>query len=226
MIEVRGISKIYGVYENEVQALDDINLTIEKGEFVAIVGESGSGKSTLLNMIGGLDDPTEGEVIIDDENITELNEEDIAIFRRRKLGVVFQFFNLIKVLTVEENITLPIMLDHTKVDEKYVNELITILNLEKKRKVLPSKLSGGEQQRVAIGRALAYKPGIILADEPTGNLDTKNTRDVIGLIKAMAKKYNQTLVVITHDVKIAGEADRVITIEDGRVIKDVRKEDE
>lgn len=223
MIEVKGLSKVYGEYESEVQALDCIDLVIDQGEFVAIVGESGSGKSTLLNMIGGLDEPTEGEVIIDGENITKLSEEDIAIFRRRKLGFVFQFFNLLKVLTVEENITLPIMLDHTKVNEEYINELIDILKLQAKRRKLPSQLSGGEQQRVAIGRALAYKPGIILADEPTGNLDTKNTRDVIGLIKSMGKKYNQTLVVITHDPKIAGEADRVITIEDGRVIGDERK---
>lgn len=219
ILEVRGLSKIYGKGENEVKALDNINLSINSGEFVAIVGASGSGKSTLLNMIGGLDKPSLGEVIVDGENITKMKEKEVAIFRRRKIGFIFQFYNLIQVLNVEENIALPISLDHGKVDKKYIEEIIKILGLENRKKHLPSQLSGGQQQRVSIGRALAYKPSLILADEPTGNLDSKNSKEVIQLLKVMAKKYNQTLVIITHDLNLAAEADRIITIDDGRIVK-------
>lgn len=218
-IEVKNLVKIYGNSENEVRALDKVNLKINDGEFVAIIGASGSGKSTLLNMLGGLDRPTSGEVIIDGENITKLKEKDLAIFRRRKIGFIFQFFNLIQVLNVEENIALPISLDHEKVDMNYINELIEILNISHRKGHLPSQLSGGEQQRVSIARALAYKPGVILADEPTGNLDSKNSSEVLTLLKAMAKKYKQTLIVITHDMSIASEADRVICIGDGEIIE-------
>lgn len=218
-IEVKNLVKIYGNSENEVRALDKVNLKINDGEFVAIIGASGSGKSTLLNMLGGLDRPTSGEVIIDGENITKLKEKDLAIFRRRKIGFIFQFFNLIQVLNVEENIALPISLDHEKVDMNYINELIEILNISHRKGHLPSQLSGGEQQRVSIARALAYKPGVILADEPTGNLDSKNSSEVLTLLKAMAKKYKQTLIVITHDMSIASEADRVICIGDGKIIE-------
>lgn len=220
ILEVRGLSKIYGKGENEVKALDNINLSINSGEFVAIVGASGSGKSTLLNMIGGLDKPSSGDVIVDGDNITKMKEKEVAIFRRRKIGFIFQFYNLIQVLNVEENIALPISLDHGRVDKKYIEEIIKILGLENRKNHLPSQLSGGQQQRVSIGRALAYKPSLILADEPTGNLDSKNSKEVIQLLKIMAKKYNQTLVVITHDLNLAAEADRIITIDDGRIVKD------
>lgn len=220
ILEVRGLSKIYGKGENEVKALDNINLSINSGEFVAIVGASGSGKSTLLNMIGGLDKPSSGDVIVDGDNIIKMKEKEVAIFRRRKIGFIFQFYNLIQVLNVEENIALPISLDHGRVDKKYIEEIIKILGLENRKNHLPSQLSGGQQQRVSIGRALAYKPSLILADEPTGNLDSKNSKEVIQLLKIMAKKYNQTLVVITHDLNLAAEADRIITIDDGRIVKD------
>ncbi|MGL5151450.1 MAG: ABC transporter ATP-binding protein [Clostridium sp.] len=220
MIKVNNLSKIYGKKDNKVVALDNVSIDIKKGEFVAIVGASGSGKSTLLNLLGGLDVPTSGEVIIDGQNIVGMKEKELAIFRRRKIGFVFQFFNLIQVLTVEENIGLPISLDHGKVDTNYINEIMDILKIRHRKNHLPSQLSGGEQQRVSIGRALAYKPGIILADEPTGNLDSKNSKEVISLLKGMAKKYSQTLVVITHDMGIASEADRVICIADGKVSMD------
>lgn len=224
IIEVKNLSKIYGTKENEVRALDDVSFNINAGDFVAIVGASGSGKSTLLNMIGGLDKPSKGEVIVDGVNITKLKEKDLAIFRRRKIGFIFQFFNLIQVLSVEENIALPISLDHGKVDKNFIYEIMDILNIMHRKNHLPSQLSGGEQQRVSIGRALAYKPAIILADEPTGNLDSKNSKEVISLLKGMAKKYGQTLIVITHDMNIASEADRVICIGDGKIVKDGGKE--
>jgi putative ABC transport system ATP-binding protein len=195
-------------------------LSVEKGEFVAIVGASGSGKSTLLQLIGGLDRPTSGNVFIDGENIYDYNEEKLAIFRRRKIGFIFQFFNLIPVLTVEENISLPALIDHDKVDKAYLNELIDILGLSNRRNHLPSELSGGQQQRVAIGRALLNKPSIILADEPTGNLDSKHSKDIIELLKFTAKKYNQTILLITHDIQIAEMADRIVTIQDGEIISD------
>lgn len=220
ILKVENLSKIYGKGDNKVEALKNINLSINKGEFVAVVGASGSGKSTLLHLLGGLDKPTNGKVIIDGESIYDYKEEKLAIFRRRKIGFVFQFFNLIPVLDVEENISLPALLDNDKVDKSYLKELIQILGLEERRSHLPSELSGGQQQRVSIGRALLNKPAIILADEPTGNLDSKNSKEVIELLKITARKYNQTLILITHDVNIASMADRVITIEDGEITSD------
>lgn len=219
-IEVNNLSKVYGSGEAEIKALDNINLNIEQGEFVAIVGPSGSGKSTLLHLLGGVDNPTSGEVIIKGESIYKLKEKELSILRRRKLGFVFQFFNLIPVLTAEENIEMPVLLDNNKIDKNYMNELLKLLGLEERRKHYPSELSGGQQQRVSIGRALANKPSIILADEPTGNLDSKNSKEVLELLKYCAKKYNQTLILITHDINIAKSADRVITIEDGKISTD------
>lgn len=215
LIEVKNLNKIYGSGEAEVKALKNINLNIEQGEFVAIVGQSGSGKSTLLHLIGGGDISSSGEVIIDGKNIYKLKEKELSILRRRKLGFIFQFFNLIPVLTAQENIEMPVLLDNEKIDKKYMNELLRILGLEERKNNYPSQLSGGQQQRASIGRALANKPSIILADEPTGNLDSKNSKEVLELLKYCAKKYNQTLILITHDINIAKSADRVITIEDG-----------
>ncbi|MGV8980146.1 ABC transporter ATP-binding protein [Clostridium sp.] len=220
VLKVENLTKTYGKGENEVEALKNINLSVHKGEFVAIVGASGSGKSTLLHLLGGLDRPTSGNVVIDGESIYDYKEEKLAVFRRRKIGFVFQFYNLLPILDVEENIALPALLDNDKVDKVYLEELIKILGLSARKKHLPSELSGGQQQRVSIGRAVFNKPSIILADEPTGNLDTKNSKDVIELLKFTAKKYNQTLILITHDVNIAAMADRVITIEDGEIISD------
>lgn len=219
-IEIKNLCKVYGKGEVEVKALDNINLNIEQGEFVAIVGPSGSGKSTLLHLLGGVDKPTSGEVIIKGESIYKLKEKELSILRRRNLGFVFQFFNLIPVLTAEENIEMPVLLDNGKIDKNYMNELLKLLGLEERRDHHPSELSGGQQQRVSIGRALANKPSIILADEPTGNLDSKNSKEVLELLKYCAKKYNQTLILITHDINIAKSADRVITIEDGQITTD------
>ncbi|MEE0933022.1 MAG: ABC transporter ATP-binding protein [Clostridium sp.] len=219
-IEIKNLCKVYGKGEVEVKALDNINLNIEQGEFVAIVGPSGSGKSTLLHLLGGVDKPTSGEVIIKGESIYKLKEKELSILRRRNLGFVFQFFNLIPVLTAEENIEMPVLLDNGKIDKNYMNELLKLLGLEERRNHHPSELSGGQQQRVSIGRALANKPSIILADEPTGNLDSKNSKEVLELLKYCAKKYNQTLILITHDINIAKSADRVITIEDGQITTD------
>lgn len=220
LIEVKGLSKVYGSGEAEVKALKNINLNIEQGEFVAIVGPSGSGKSTLLHLLGGVDKPSDGEVIIKGKSIYKLREKELSILRRRKLGFVFQFFNLIPVLTAEENIEMPVLLDNRKIDKNYMNELLKLLGLEERRNHHPSELSGGQQQRVSIGRALANKPSIILADEPTGNLDSKNSKEVLELLKYCVKKYNQTLILITHDIDIAKCADRVITIEDGQITTD------
>lgn len=220
ILKVENLNKTYGDGANKVEALKNINLSINKGEFVAIVGASGSGKSTLLHLLGGLDKPTSGKVIIDGENIYDYKEEKLAIFRRRKIGFVFQFYNLIPVLDVEENISLPILLDNNKVDKKYLDEVIKLLGLEERKTHLPSELSGGQQQRVSIGRALINKPSIILADEPTGNLDSKNSKEVIDLLKLSVKKYNQTLILITHDVNLAAMADRDITIQDGEIVSD------
>ncbi|MDK2585354.1 ABC transporter ATP-binding protein [Romboutsia sedimentorum] len=222
ILRVENLTKTYGEGENKVEALKNINLSINKGEFVAIIGASGSGKSTLLHLLGGLDRPSTGKVIIDEKSIYDYNDNELSIFRRRKVGFIFQFFNLIPVLDVEENIELPVILDNEKVDKNYLDEIINILNLNERRNHLPSELSGGQQQRVSIGRALVNKPSIVLADEPTGNLDSKNTRDVIELLKITAKKFNQTLILITHDTNIATMADRVITIEDGQIIKDTK----
>jgi putative ABC transport system ATP-binding protein len=220
ILRVEHVKKTYGHGENQVEALKDVNLSVNKGEFITIVGASGSGKSTLLHLLGCLDKATSGNIIIDGQNVVDYDEEKLAIFRRRKIGFIFQFFNLIPVLDVEENIALPALLDHDKVDQTYLNEIIDILGLKDRRKHLPSQLSGGQQQRVSIGRALLNKPSIILADEPTGNLDSKNTKEVIDLLRFTAKKYNQTLIIITHDVNISTMADRVITIADGEIISD------
>jgi putative ABC transport system ATP-binding protein len=220
VLKVENLNKTYGKGENKVEALKNINLSVDKGEFVAIVGASGSGKSTLLHLLGGLDRPTDGNVIIDGESIYDYKEEKLAVFRRRKIGFVFQFYNLLPILDVEENIALPALLDNDKVDKIYLQELIKVLGLSDRKNHLPSELSGGQQQRVSIGRAVFNKPSIILADEPTGNLDSKSSKDVIELLKFTAKKYNQTLILITHDVNIAAMADRVITIEDGEIIAD------
>ncbi len=219
VVKTVGLCKSYGEGDTKVDAVKDINLTINQGEFVAIVGASGSGKSTLLHLIGGVDKPTSGKVYVDDIDIYSLSEKELAIFRRRKVGFIFQFYNLIPVLTAEENILLPIHLDNKEIDEKYIDELINILDLKDRRTHLPNELSGGQQQRVSIGRALAYNPSIILADEPTGNLDSKNSKEIVDLLKVSVKRYNQTLILITHDLDIAAQADRIITIEDGGIVK-------
>ncbi|HBF5455179.1 TPA: ABC transporter ATP-binding protein [Clostridioides difficile] len=219
ILYTENLSKHYGKGESLVKALDNVNLEINEGEFVAIIGKSGSGKSTLLHMIGGLDIPTSGKVYIDNKNIFTLKEEELAVFRRRKIGFIFQSYNLIPSLNVWENVVLPIGLDGREVDEYFIKELLKSLGLENKHDVLPNTLSGGQQQRVAIARALATRPAIILADEPTGNLDSKTSDEVMSILKTMSKKYSQTLVMITHDDSIAQMADRVIFIEDGRVSK-------
>lgn len=220
ILKVENLSKVYGKGDNKVEALKNINLSLNKGEFTAIVGASGSGKSTLLHLLGGLDRPTDGSVIIDGESIYKYNEEKLAIFRRRKVGFVFQFFNLIPVLDVEENVALPALMDNNKVDKEYLSEIVNLLGLEERKHHLPSELSGGQQQRVSIGRALLNKPSIILADEPTGNLDSKTSKEVIELLKFTAKKYSQTLILITHDFNIASMADRIVTIQDGEITSD------
>ena len=220
ILKTKNLKKYYGKGESLVKAIDDTNISIIEGEFVAIVGKSGSGKSTLLHMIGGLDRPTEGKVFIDKKDIFTLKDEQLAIFRRRKIGFIFQYYNLIPSLNVWENIVLPIGLDNKEVDKNFINDIINALGLENKKESLPNTLSGGQQQRVAIARALASRPSIILADEPTGNLDSKTSDEVMSLLKTMIKKYNQTLVMITHDENIAQMADRVIYIEDGKVVKD------
>lgn len=218
ILRTENLCKFYGEGENEVRAIDNANIEIQKGEFVAIVGKSGSGKSTLLHMLGGLDIPTSGKVFIGNKDIFELKEEELAVFRRRKIGFIFQAFNLVASLNVWENIVLPIGLDGKEVDEAFVWDILNTLQLEKKVESLPNTLSGGQQQRVAIARAIASKPDIILADEPTGNLDSRTGDEVISLLKMSAKKYGQTLVVITHDEEIAQMADRIIVIEDGKVV--------
>ena len=219
ILYTENLSKHYGKGESLVRALDNVDLEINEGEFVAIIGKAGSGKSTLLHMIGGLDIPTSGKVYIDNKNIFTLKEEELAVFRRRKIGFIFQSYNLIPSLNVWENVVLPIGLDGREVDESFIKELLKSLGLENKHDVLPNTLSGGQQQRVAIARALATRPAIILADEPTGNLDSKTSDEVMSILKSMSKKYSQTLVMITHDDSIAQMADRVIFIEDGRVSK-------
>ncbi|WP_312469272.1 ABC transporter ATP-binding protein [Neobacillus sp.] len=220
VVRLENVVKTYGEGETQVQALKGIDLSIYKGEFVTIVGASGSGKSTLLHILGGLDHPTSGNVFIGGENIYNLKDNALSIFRRRNIGFIFQFFNLIPVLNVQENIALPTLLDDKQVDEQYLYEIIQVLGLHERRNHLPSELSGGQQQRVSIGRSLMNKPDIILADEPTGNLDTKNTKEVLGLLKATAKKNNQTVILITHDPAIASNSDRIITVEDGMIISD------
>ena len=217
LLEVKNISKTYGTGETAVEALKDVSFSVEKGEFLAIVGESGSGKSTLLNMIGALDSPTAGKVIIDGKDIMAMKDNAATIFRRRNIGFIFQAFNLIPELTVEQNIVFPLLLDYQKPDQKYLDELLKVLNLENRRKHLPSQLSGGQQQRVAIGRALVTRPSIILADEPTGNLDSKNSSEVIALLKDAARRYEQTIIMITHNRVIAQSADRILQVKDGVV---------
>lgn len=220
VISVNGLSKSYGNGTTQVNALHQVSFTIKQGEFVAVVGASGSGKSTLLHLLGGLDKPSQGYVHIDGENLYGLKEKDRAVFRRRKIGFIFQSYNLIPVLNVEENIELPLLLDHRQPDKAYINDLIQTLGLSDRRKHLPSELSGGQQQRVAIGRALAYRPAIILADEPTGNLDSANGREVIELLKLAVRQYHQTVIVITHDMNVAAEADRVLNLQDGMLLND------
>lgn len=220
VLEVKGLTKKYGQGESEVIALDHVSFSVERGEFVAIIGASGSGKSTLMNMIGGIDNPTSGSVIIEGNDISHMNEDELAIFRRRNLGIIYQFYNLISTLTAEENIALPWKLDGRKEDKNRLEEIIKILGLEKREKHLPGQMSGGQQQRVSIGRALINEPAFILADEPTGNLDSKTSREIIDILKLTNQKYNQTILLVTHDEKIALQADRVITIGDGKIIKD------
>ena len=222
ILKVENLTKIYGKGNTKVTALDNVTFSVEKGEFGAIVGASGSGKSTLLHILGGVDRPTSGKVIVDKEDVYKLNEANLAIFRRRQVGLIYQFYNLIPILNIEENITLPILLDGRKVDKEYLNELINILGLEKRLNHLPNELSGGEQQRVSIGRALMNRPAILLADEPTGNLDSKSSKEIVELLKLSNKKYNQTIIMITHDNSLALNADRIITIKDGRIINDER----
>ena len=217
LLEVKDISKTYGSGETAVEALKNVSFCVEKGEFLAIVGESGSVKSTLLNMIGALDAPTAGKVIIDGKDIMAMKDDAATIFRRRNIGFIFQAFNLIPELTVEQNIVFPLMLDYQKPDQKHLDELLKVLNLENRRKHLPSQLSGGQQQRVAIGRALITRPSIILADEPTGNLDSKNSSEVIALLKDAARRYEQTIIMITHNRVIAQSADRILQVKDGVV---------
>ena len=218
ILETKDLRKFYGSGDTQVKALDGVDLSVENGEFVAIVGTSGSGKSTLLHMLGGLDRPTSGSVIVDGKDIFSLKDEALTIFRRRKIGFVFQSFNLVPVLTVRENIVLPIQLDGGKVDEDYVGQVVSALGLEKKLDNLPSHLSGGQQQRVAIARALATKPAILLADEPTGNLDSRTSQDVLSLMKVTGRKFSQTMVMITHNEEIAQLSDRIVRIEDGRIV--------
>ena len=215
LLEVKSISKIYGSGEAAVHALKDISFSVPKGEFVAIVGESGSGKSTLLNMVGALDAPTSGKAFIDGKDIFSMKDSSLTIFRRRNIGFIFQSFNLIPELNVEQNIIFPVLLDYQKPDKKYLEELLTVLNLKERRYHLPSQLSGGQQQRVAIGRALITRPSLILADEPTGNLDTQNSSEVITLLKEAARKYEQTIIMITHNRSIAQTADRILQVSDG-----------
>jgi putative ABC transport system ATP-binding protein len=219
ILEAKDLKKYYGKDETLVKALDGVSLNVEKGEFVSIIGTSGSGKSTLLHMLGGLDNPTSGKVIVDDKDISDLKGDELCIFRRRKIGFVFQSYNLVPSISVYENIVLPIKLDGKKVDKEFIDNVIDTLGLKEKVNVLPSKLSGGQQQRVAIARALAAKPAIILADEPTGNLDSKTSQDVLGLLKTTGRKFNQTIMIITHNDEIAQMADRIIHIEDGRIIE-------
>lgn len=220
ILKIEHLSKVYGKGETAVKALDDISFSVKKGEFVAIIGPSGSGKSTLLHMLGGVDKPTSGKVLVDNTDIYNLNETQLAIFRRRQIGLIYQFYNLIPVLTVEENITLPVLLDEHKVDKKQLNDIVNTLSLQSRLSHLPNQLSGGQQQRVSIGRALINNPALMLADEPTGNLDSENSKEIIDLLKMFNKTYNQTLIIITHDERIALQADRILTIKDGRIAKD------
>ncbi len=220
ILKVLNLTKIYGKGESKVVALDDVSFTVEKGEFVAIIGASGSGKSTLLHLIGGVDKPTSGQVFINDKDIYKMNDDALAIFRRRQIGLVYQFYNLIPILNVEENITLPLELDGRHVDENLLNDILKLLGLENRKKHLPNELSGGQQQRTSIGRALITKPSILLCDEPTGNLDSKASDEIMALLKKSNKDLKQTIIMITHNMEIAKLADRIIKIEDGKIVKE------
>ena len=222
ILRVENLCKTYGKGKNEVKALDNISFSVNKGEFIAIIGPSGSGKSTLLHILGGVDKPTSGKVFMNNQDVYVQNDEQLAIFRRRQVGLIYQFYNLIPILNVVENMTLPLKLDGQKVNEERVNELLELLGLAERKKHLPSQLSGGQQQRVSIGRALINAPALVLADEPTGNLDSKSSQEIIGLLKHSNKKYGQTLIVITHDENIALQADRIIRIADGQIVSDER----
>ena len=221
ILRVENLSKIYGKGQTQVKALDNVSFKVDKGEFVAIVGASGSGKSTLLHLIGGVDRPTSGKVLIDGKDIYKYNDDELAIFRRRQVGLIYQFYNLIPILNVEENITLPLSLDNREINKQKLDELIKVLGLESRRKHLPNELSGGLQQRTSIGRAMITNPAIILADEPTGNLDSKASDEIVALLKKSNKDYKQTIVMITHNMEIAKCADRIIKIEDGKIVKEV-----
>ncbi len=220
ILKIEHLSKVFGKGDTAVKALDDVTFTVNKGEFVAIVGPSGSGKSTLLHLLGGVDRPTSGKVFVDRTDMYSLNETQLAIFRRRQIGLIYQFYNLLPILTVEENMQLPLLLDEHQVDQKQFADLVKTLNLQNRLHHLPNQLSGGQQQRVSIGRALMNQPAIILADEPTGNLDSKNSSEIIDLLKMFNKTFHQTLIMITHDERIALQADRIIAIEDGRIARD------
>ena len=220
ILRIEHLSKIYGKGDTEVRALDDVSFTVPKGQFVAIIGPSGSGKSTLLHILGGVDTPTDGHVYVDGTDITTLDETALAIFRRRQIGLIYQFYNLIPILTVEENMTLPLLLDDKKVDRAHFDSLVQVLGLQHRLGHLPSEPSGGQQQRVSIGRALMNNPAILLADEPTGNLDSKNSKEIVELLRQFNKALNQTVIIITHDERIALDADRVIAVEDGKIVKD------
>ena len=220
ILRVENLTKIYGKGENEVRALDDVSFSVNKGEFIAVIGPSGSGKSTLLHILGGVDRPTSGRVLMDGKDVYAQNEEQLAIFRRRQVGLIYQFYNLIPVLNVTENITLPVLMDGQRVNRDRLKELITTLGLTGRENHLPNQLSGGQQQRVSIGRALMNAPAVVLADEPTGNLDSKNSKEIIDLLKISNEKYGQTLIVITHDESIALQADRIISIDDGKITRD------
>lgn len=220
ILRVENLTKIYGKGENEVRALDGVSFSVEKGEFVAVIGPSGSGKSTLLHILGGVDRPTSGRVLMDGKDVYAQNEEQLAIFRRRQVGLIYQFYNLIPVLNVTENITLPVLMDGQRVNSDRLKELITTLKLNGRENHLPNQLSGGQQQRVSIGRALMNAPAVVLADEPTGNLDSKNSKEIVDLLKISNEKYGQTLIVITHDESIALQADRIISIDDGKITRD------
>ena len=220
ILRVENLCKVYGQGENTVRALDGVSFSVEKGEFLAIIGPSGSGKSTLLHILGGVDTPTSGKVMMNDQDVYRQSDDNLAIFRRRHVGLIYQFYNLIPVLNVRENITLPLLMDGRKVNENKLDEMLKVLKLKGREKHLPNQLSGGQQQRVSIGRALINEPSVILADEPTGNLDSKNSREIVELLKYYNREYNQTLIVITHDEDIALQADRIISIEDGKITRD------
>lgn len=220
LMQIQHLSKVYGQGENQVRAVDDISFTVEKGEFLAIIGPSGSGKSTLLHILGGVDRPTSGKVFVDGQDVYAQNEDQLAIFRRRQVGLIYQFYNLIPVLNVVENMTLPVLMDGRQVNQERLEELLDVLGLRGREKHLPNQLSGGQQQRVSIGRALMNAPAVVLADEPTGNLDSRSSREIVELLKVSNEKYGQTLLVITHDESIALQADRILSIEDGKITRD------